>query len=50
MNIASGHIYNGDYLKAKSILDNMPRDRSGEVQIIKKMDQVLLFELYLSAS
>jgi len=36
MNIASGHIYNGDYLKAKSILDDMPRDRSGEVKIIRK--------------
>lgn len=36
LNIAAGHIYNGNYHEAKRVLDEIERDRTGEVKILRK--------------
>lgn len=40
MNVAVGHIYNGNYLQAKIIIDEIPRNKSGEVKLPKKYYKV----------
>jgi len=35
MNIARGHLYKGDYLSAKKIMESIPLDSHGEVVILK---------------